>query len=197
MLDSKTHVSVMGEAVYPSLNKPETRFDENGIYKVTLKVAKQDASAMIDLFNKAIDDSLKVAKEDNKGKPIKLAPKPYAVEGDWAFFKFKMKASGVSRKTKQKFEQRPTLFDAKKNPLPNDKVVWGGSKIKVAFQLRPYFTPMLGAGVVSQLKAVQVIDLVEGGDATNVFNEEEGFTISEASTKSNGSEEAVQESFDF
>lgn len=197
MLDSSTHVTPLGEAVYPSLNRPETRFDENGIYKVTLKIKKQDASALIKLFDEAIDDSLNRAKEDNKGKSIKLAPKPYNVEGDYALFKFKMKASGVSKKTKQKYEQRPALFDAKKAPLPDDKIVWGGSKLKVAFQLRPYFTPMLGAGVVSQLKAVQVIDLVEGGGGANsVFKEEEGFSVSEASDK-NESTEAVQESFDF
>ena len=29
-----------------------------------------------------------------------------------------MKATGVNQKTKEKFSQRPQLFDAKKNPIP-------------------------------------------------------------------------------
>ena len=35
-----THVSVVGEAVYPHINKPDVKFNEEGEYKVTLKVAK-------------------------------------------------------------------------------------------------------------------------------------------------------------
>ena len=37
---------------------------------MTLKVAKSDASEMLKLYNKAIDDSLKLAEEQHKGKGI-------------------------------------------------------------------------------------------------------------------------------
>ena len=43
MSDIPTKVSVAAEAVYPHLEKPDVRFNELGEYKVTLKVAKQDA----------------------------------------------------------------------------------------------------------------------------------------------------------
>ena len=49
----QTHVSVVGEAIYPHLNKPDVKFNENGEYKVTLKVAKSDATDMIKLFDDA------------------------------------------------------------------------------------------------------------------------------------------------
>ena len=42
MNDAK--ISVLGEAIYPHLNKPDVKFNENGEYKVTLKVNKSDAS---------------------------------------------------------------------------------------------------------------------------------------------------------
>ena len=71
-----THVSVVGEAVYPHLNKPDVKFNEAGEYKVTLKVAKSDATDMIKLFNDAQADSLKKAIADNKGKKVKEAPHP-------------------------------------------------------------------------------------------------------------------------
>ena len=60
----------------------------------------------------------------------------------FALFKFKMKARGVNRKTKEPFSQRPALFDAKKNPInPSSCNIWGGSKMKIAYFLRPYYSP--------------------------------------------------------
>ena len=87
-----SNISVIGEAVYPHLNKPDVKWNEAGEYKVTLKVAKSDASEMLKLYNKAIDDSLKLAEEQHKGKGITHAPRPYNEENGFVFFKFKMKA---------------------------------------------------------------------------------------------------------
>jgi hypothetical protein len=188
-----TYISVAGEAIYPHLNKPDVRFNEAGEYKVTLKVAKSDASKMLKVFDQAIDDSLAIAKEETKGKDVKLAPKPYTIEGDNVFFKFKMKATGKNKKTNEPFSQRPMLFDAKKNPIPQSTSIWGGSKMKIAYQLRPYFSPMLGAGIVCQLKAVQILELVEGKQL-NLFDEEDGFEVKE---KENAQETEVQTSADF
>ena len=112
MSDITTRVSFVGEAIYPHLNRPDDRFNEYGEYKVTLKIAKQDASAMVKLFDQACEDSLASAEKEAKGKKIKSAPKPYKLEGDNVFFKFKMRASGKNKKTNEMFSQRPSLFDA-------------------------------------------------------------------------------------
>ena len=193
-----SNISVIGEAVYPHLNKPDVKWNEAGEYKVTLKVAKSDASEMLKLYNKAIDDSLKLAEEQHKGKGITQAPRPYNEENGFVFFKFKMKATGVNKKTKEKFSQRPQLFDAKKNPIPLSTLIWGGSKMRVAYNLVPYYTPMLGAGITARLKAVQVISLVEGKDS-NLFSKEDGYETTpepKAEVISNETSE-VQESKDF
>ena len=198
MSDIPTKVSVAAEAVYPHLVKPDVRFNELGEYKVTLKLAKQDASQMVKDIDQAIEDSLAKAEKDNKGKKVKSAPKPFKEESGNVFFKFKMKASGTNSKTKEKFTQRPTLFDAKKNPINNGTVIWGGSKMKVAYQLVPYYVPAIGAGGSARLKAVQVLKLVEGKDtaSSHLFKEEEGFeTSTPTETKSNETE--VQASTDF
>ena len=197
-MSQTTNISEIGEAIYPHLNKPDVRFSEAGEYKVTLKVAKSDATAMLKLYNSAIEDALKLAEQNHKGKGIKNAPKPFTEEDNYVFFKFKMKATGVNQKTKEKFSQRPQLFDAKKNPIPLSTIIWGGSKMRVAFNLVPYYTPMLGAGITARLKAVQVISLVEGKDS-NLFSKEDGYeTTSEpkAEVISNETSE-VQESKDF
>ena len=195
MSDITTRVSVVGEAIYPHLNRPDVRFNEYGEYKVTLKIAKQDASAMVKLFDQACEDSLASAEKEAKGKKIKSAPKPYKLEGDNVFFKFKMRASGKNKKTNEMFSQRPSLFDAKKNPIPASQSIWGGSLMKVAYQLFPYHTPMLGAGVSARLKAVQVLKLVEG-QSQNIFKEEDGFETETTKSNSNGTTK-VQESTDF
>ena len=197
-MSQTTNISEIGEAIYPHLNKPDVRFSEAGEYKVTLKVAKSDATAMLKLYNSAIEDALKLAEQNHKGKGIKNAPKPFTEENDYVFFKFKMKATGVNQKTKEKFSQRPQLFDAKKNPIPLSTIIWGGSKMRVAFNLVPYYTPMLGAGITARLKAVQVISLVEGKDS-NLFNKEDGYEATpepKAEVISNETSE-VQESKDF
>ena len=197
-MSQQTNISEIGEAIYPHLNKPDVRFSEAGEYKVTLKVAKSDATAMLKLYNSAIEDALKLAEQNHKGKGIKNAPKPFTEEDNFVFFKFKMKATGVNQKTKEKFSQRPQLFDAKKNPIPLSTLIWGGSKMRVAYNLVPYYTPMLGAGITARLKAVQVISLVEGKDS-NLFSKEDGYETTpepKAEVISNETSE-VQESKDF
>ena len=106
-----------------------------------------------------------------------------------------MKASGVNKKTQEKFTQRPQLLDSKKNPISPSTSIWGGSIMKIAYQPVPYFTPMLGAGISLRLKAVQVIKLVEG-KSNNVFKEEDGFETTPERTNSNVSTQ-VQTSSDF
>lgn len=169
-----THVSVVGKAIYPHLNKPDVKFNDAGEYKVTLEVAKSEATDMIKLFDDAQADSLKTAIAENKGKKVKESPHPrYNVEGDKVFFIFKLKASGVNKQTKETFTQRPQLLDAQKQPHPIEKSIWGGSKLKIAYELVPYSAPF-GAGITARIKAVQILELVEGKSDTP-FEKEDGY----------------------
>ena len=60
---------------------------------------------------------------------------------------------------------------------PKDKIIWGGTEAKVAYQIIPYFVGSIGAGVSLRLKAVQILSLVTGeGNASSFgFKEEQGF----------------------
>jgi len=171
-----THVSVVGTAIYPHLNKPDVKFSDAGEYKVTLEIVKSDATDMIKLFDDAQADSLKIAIAENKDKDkqIKESPHPrYTIEGDKVFFMFKLKASGVNKQTKETFTQRPQLLDAQKNPHPIEKSIWGGSKLKIAYELVPYLAPF-GAGITARIKAVQILELVEG-KSDIPFEKEDGY----------------------
>ena len=194
MSDNAT-ISALGEFVYPHLNKPDVRFNEAGEYKVNLKVPQKQALEMVTLIDKKLNEAIAEAEQDNKGKKIKQAPKPYKLEDGNYHFKFKMKATGINRKTKESFSQRPALFDAERNPFPQSTSIWGGTKGKVAFVAKSYYVPALGAGVTLQLRAVQVIDLVEGGNKQgDLFDKEDGYTVQETNEVQSSE---VQTSTDF
>jgi hypothetical protein len=197
-MNEATNISELGESLYPHLNRPDVKFNENGEYKVTLKIPEAEAKDMIALYEKAIEDSISKAETELKGKKVKVAPKPFSVEDGFALFKYKMKATGINRKTKEPFSQRPLLFDAKKNPLnPSSCNIWGGSKMKIAYVLRSYYSPALGAGVTAQLKAVQIIELVEGKQM-DLFAKEDGYeTKTSAEEMNNVPQAEVQKSTDF
>src|SRR5438876_6910834 len=119
---------------------------------------------MIDAEMKA---ALERTKKDNGKVRIKAADKPYkwvtndAVEptGE-VIFTFKMRAGGIDKETKQSWQRRPALFDAKGKPLVG-KEIGAGSEIKVTFTMGRFYTPLVGAGVSLRLEAVQVIKLVQ------------------------------------
>jgi len=115
----------------------------------------------------------------------KVADKPYQMElndqGEptgRVVIKAKMNAQYTAKKgpnAGQVVKVRPELFDSKGKPVdPKAVKVWGGSECRIRMSLVPFFTG-IGAGVSLQLKAVQIVKLSNGRDATAYgFSEEEG-----------------------
>ena len=176
-------VSPKGLASYPYLTKPDTKFNPDGEYKVSLIVAGDDASKAIAFLTEKHNASVAQAKKENAGKRVKEGELPFIENDDGTVtFKFKMKAK-VTPKKGDPFEQKPALFDAKGKPLTGEPKVGGGSTIKVSYEVVPYYTAIAGAGVSLRLKAVQIIELKEysgGGNAESYgFGEEEGFEADE------------------
>ena len=177
-------VSPKGIASYPHLTKPDTKFNPDGEYKVSLIVAGDDASKIVDFLTEQHKAAVARAKKENAGKRVKESELPFIENDDdgTVTFKFKMKAK-VAPKKGDPFEQKPALFDAKGKPLTGDPKVGGGSVIKVSYEVVPYYTAIAGAGVSLRMKAVQIIELKEysgGGTAESYgFGEEEGFEAGE------------------
>lgn len=177
------HRTPEGVAIYPSLVKPDTRFNADGVFKLKLRLPFEDAEGVLEVIDAAFDEQLAVIKKERKGKKVKEADKPYEMvvneEGEETGevdINFKMNHV-VRPQNKEPFSQKPDLFDAKGNKF-TPRSIWGGSKVKVAFQIQPYFTAQIGSGVTLRLKAVQVIELVEGGGGSAEsygFGEEEGY----------------------
>jgi hypothetical protein len=189
-----------GTARYPRLTKPDTKFNADGVYKIDL-LLKTDApgtTEFIESLDKAYAESVATAKKENKGKKVKDADKPYGPvldkegnETDEIKVGFKMSAV-VRPKGKEAWEQRPALFDAKGKPLVNPKV-GGGSTVKVAYEIVPFFTALIGAGISLRLKAVQIINLVEfGGKSASDF----GFEAEESADADTAGDETPERTDD-
>lgn len=153
----------VGTALYPHIHAKDTRFDdpEDAKYKcgIVLKgsAAKKFLSAAKKLIKGAIDSGVTSAQMKLPG------------EWDKATETLELKNTG------SRFQ--PAVFDAAGNPMPSDTNIGGGSKIRLALNLRVY-EGFGHTGVACYLQAVQVIDLVEGagGDAEDFgFDATEGF----------------------
>ena len=190
-----------GTAKYPWLNKPDTKFNPDGDYKVTLVVPVEEADTIMQFLDEQMAASEAKAKKDNPGKKVKVADAPYSVDEDTGNVEinFKLKAK-VTMQSGDSFEQQPALFDAKGKPL-SDVNVGGGSKIKVSYECVPFYTALIGAGISLRLRAVQVIDLVEfsGGAAAGAygFGEEDGFEAEDNTSQFEETNGTENDSADF
>ncbi len=171
-------VSPLGIAVYPYLHKPDVKFNPDGDFKTTLRIKKDDAKDIIKLIDESITASVNQTKK-NGSKSIKTANPPYKTDenGDY-LVNFKLRAKVTNNKTGNSWTQRPALFDATGQPIAKDTIVWGGSEMKVSYEVVPYHTTLVGAGVSLRLKAAQILKLVsgEGAAASSYgFVKEQGF----------------------
>jgi ssDNA-binding protein len=199
----KLSVTPKGVAVYPRVaGKPDTKFNDAGVWSIKLRLEGKDADKLKKEIDAGIKASLEEArkKEKNpvKAKKIKPADAPYQEDEDGStLFNFKMTASGISKKTEKPWTRKPAVFDAKGKPLSEDIRIGAGSVVKVSFEMSPFYTALIGAGVSLRLEGVQVIELVEytGGTATSYgFEEEEGFSgAGDADADEDADENAAEE----
>lgn len=193
MARAATIVTPAGRAKYPHLTSPDTKFakDEFGFYHTKLSIptslAEQSLIPQLDAaFAQAQVDMLaeqqKEAQSKGKKPPTKLkeADLPYKQDPDNednTLFTFKMKAGGKST-SGETYTRRPAIYDAKNNPLPPNTKIGGGSLLRVSFEIVPFFTALVGAGISNRLHAVKVLELKEFGERTGEsygFEEEDGY----------------------
>jgi hypothetical protein len=174
-----------GIALYPHLDKPDTKFDDVGVYQLSLRLAKEEGvelqNTLQEILNKHTDLIKKQTGKDPKIQPLPIKENSDAEGNEVLDFKFKLKPQ-LRTRSGEIIEQRPQIFDAGLKPM--GKVgIGNGSTVKVSFVAAPYQAP-IGAGVTLRLNAVQVIDLVQynGGAESSGFAVEEGFSFEEPKT---------------
>ena len=155
--------SPVGEAIYPHLNKPDTKYNADGVFKVKMKIPVtqelQDfVQAIQDENEKVYAAAVAEAKEQKKRPPKKTEINYYEDDG-FGYFSFKCNAT---IKTKDA-EGNPVItaksfpiLDAAGNKFENVRYVNSGAEIQSVIDLVPMNTAVAGAGVALRLICVKV-----------------------------------------
>lgn len=181
-------------AIWPKLNEPDTKYDADGVYEVKLAFAGDDAGflamkAKIEgVIDAEFDKKVKELTEDGKAAVAKKLSKVYPFnpeededgeETGRVILKFKMKASGVSKKTGKPWKRSPDIFNARGNLLKHPPAIGGGSILKVSFDPMGYYNAKdKQVGCSLRLEGVQVIELVTYGSrdaGSHGFGAEDGY----------------------
>lgn len=113
---------------------------------------------------------------------------------------FKMVASGVSKKTKERWEASPDLFDSMGRPIGRKGLrIFSGTEARIAFQVPAmheddettpgYWTMLAGAGLSFRLSAVQIVKLATSTRTASSF----GFGAVEGGFSADDVSEEVEE----
>ena len=169
----------IGVMRYPRITEPDYKFDADGVYSTRLILPEHKAVVLMERIDAAIATKFeetvaetKEAKGAAAAKKVKQADPPYAAvldddtgaeTGDIEF-RLKLKAIGRDKSTGREWQNKVVIFDGHRQPIKGGINVWGGSEAIIAFDLIPYHTDMVGAGISLRLRAVQIIKLVNGND---------------------------------
>ena len=63
---NKTFTTAKGIAYYPYISAPDTKFDEQGHYKVNLCLSEEDAQPVIEVIKQTVVEGIKALKKDHK-----------------------------------------------------------------------------------------------------------------------------------
>jgi len=173
------YVTAPGRLLFPHLVEPDTKFVPTGVFDTKIVLGPGEKR---DAIIKAIDEAREAiyaekVKEhrDNKKIVVKRAEDiPYQPETDDEgnptgniVLHAKMKHV-VEPKDGEPWTQTPDLYDrsAERYKAPITIRPWTGTIARIAFEIVPYFTVKLGAGVTLRLKSAQILALVEGSEKT-------------------------------
>ena len=170
---------IKGKAMWAKVYDPDTKFDPNGIYSVSVLVPEEEAQEMCEHLDGLAKKRLAEEIKDRKRNDLTLkTPYEKATDKDGnetgeIEFKIKMKAKFQSKQG-QWFTNKPIVVDSKRTPLNKETLIGNGSVIKVVFDPIPYVMMSSKTCSVSlRMKGVQVLNLVEyQGD---LFEDEDGF----------------------
>lgn len=170
-------VTGVGEALFAHLISPEQyQGKSTNKFTVMLKLNEKDKAKLL----KEIDEEWEKFKESDEGKEHKYkydynnSLKEYQ---DEEYFKFKM--THIIQTKKGEWERHVPIFDASQKDISGSITnVGNGSKIKVAYELVPFYVTSKNYGITLRMTAVQVLDLKEysDGNASDFgFGTEKGY----------------------
>ncbi len=152
-----TYVSMKGIARYPWLSKPDTKFNEDGLFHLDLVIQDEDLDQPVrtsdgktldvtyrELFDNGLEQGYQIAcekhpKDKRKITKTEVTREITDEEGEPTgelFIPFKQNAL-IKPKGKDPIQiKRIPQFDAKGKQVPSSILIGGGSLVKVAFTIR-------------------------------------------------------------
>lgn len=176
-----------GFAQYPRLSEPDTKFNPDGVYSVTMRFEgmTEQLRALLNKLERLQETTYDAAVENTsnpmaKKKIVKADIYTEDEEGN-VYIKFKQNAV-IKRKDGSTVNVNIAHFDSKGKPI--DVNVGRDSVIRLSFTATPYFMQSTKqVGLTLRPVAVQVIKLNEFGGNTAEsygFTEEEGYEAAPA-----------------
>lgn len=163
-----------GEAVFPWLNTPDTKYNAEGKYKLDLRVPGAEAAASVrqlETIRDAFFAGLS-AKDQKTHRTVAVAVAELddsGAETGNILFRASLNAVGHNKETGETWTQAPRIWDSEGNRA-QDVEVWGGSRLVLRVEVRPYaMGSTKTVGVSLRLRDVQVVDLVTGKGASSPF----------------------------
>lgn len=177
---ANTIATPIGQAFYPKLVTPDTKFNPDGVYSCKITVSEEDYTAFRAQLEPLIEQEYSkycIAKGKDK---LPRASEPVKINADGDY---EINAKQVARTTTKSgdvIDFKVALYDADVKPITEEMNIGSGSKIRMSVQPYFWFVPSQGFGYTLRLKAAQIIELVEYDAGGHGFGKESGFTQGES-----------------
>lgn len=173
-------VTPVGEVLFAHVLKTEIiKEKDTGKFSIMLKLSEKEKKAFLDKIN----DEWEKFKDTLNGKKLKYEPcfglKEYK---EVEYFKFSSNET-IKLKSGDILKRTVPIYDTKQQEISKRlSGIGNGSKVRIAYELVPFYMSDKSYGISLRLSAVQIIDLVEFGTQTAEsfgFGVEEGYVADE------------------
>ena len=166
---SKVITTPKGKAVWPRIDTPDTKFDEDGVYSCKLHVSEGDFKAFEAVVKPQLDAAYNAeCSRQGKDKIRMAASSPLRINDDGDYEIYAKQKAKVHTKSKGTLEFTIAAVDSQGKKIEMPKI-GSGSTLKMAVEVNTWFVPSQGFGYTLRLRAVQVLDLVEYGGGSSSF----------------------------
>lgn len=166
---SKVITTPKGKAVWPRIDTPDTKFDEDGVYSCKLHVSEGDFKAFEAIVKPKLDAAYDAeCSRQGKDKIRMAASSPLRITDDGDYEIYAKQKAKVHTKSKGTLEFTIAAVDSQGKKIEMPKI-GSGSTLKMAVEVNTWFVPSQGFGYTLRLRAVQVLDLVEYGGGSSSF----------------------------
>jgi hypothetical protein len=179
----KTITTPKGTARYCYLTKPSKgEYDgEYGTYRTELLLSESDWTTLKNAIKPDYEEAYKAeCVKQGKGE-LKQANSPFGIDDEGNHYvKTKLKGGG-KRKDGSEYFLSVGRFDAQGNPIKDEVLIGGGSKIKLGLKVQFWYVGAHGFGMRLEPQAVQILELAEVGTSEKASSfgftaEESGYT---------------------